>query len=134
MKDLLFTILISLFSTLTFAQTRGDLTVKFHVEEPSGSLFIQLRDSTGAKIEDRVLPIRSTTAQTTFQRLSVGQNYIVYVFQDLNDNGKMDHHFYGPPKEPYGFSNNARGTMGPPDIEDEKFTVTGNMKIEISVE
>jgi uncharacterized protein (DUF2141 family) len=44
--------------------------------------------------------------------------YAVSTYQDLNSNGKMDRHFYGAPKEPYGFSNNIKPTIGPPDYED----------------
>lgn len=134
MKQLGITLLFSLIFSFSFAQDRGDLTIHFNIEEPSGTLMIQLRDSTGEKIENRMVPVRSTSAQTTFQRLNVGEKYIVAVFQDLNGNEKMDHHFYGPPKEPYGFSNDARGTMGPPDLEDQWIVISGNMRIDIKVE
>ena len=34
-------------------------------------------------------------------------------FHDLNGNGRMDSNPFGMPTEPFAFSNNARGNMGP---------------------
>ncbi len=42
--------------------------------------------------------------------------YAVRVFQDLNDNGKVDTNLLGVPTEPFGFSNDAIGTLGPPSF------------------
>ncbi len=50
-------------------------------------------------------------------------NYAVAVYHDKNGNGKLDTNFMGIPKEDYGFSNNARGTMAPPSFEDAKVSV-----------
>jgi uncharacterized protein (DUF2141 family) len=33
----------------------------------------------------------------------------------------LDKNFFGVPKEGYGFSNNARGLLGPPDFDDVVF-------------
>jgi uncharacterized protein (DUF2141 family) len=46
--------------------------------------------------------------------------YAVAIYHDQNANGKMDKNFLGIPKEAYGHSNNARGSMGPPSFEDAK--------------
>ncbi len=46
---------------------------------------------------------------------------IFSVFPDVNDNGNMDRNLFGIPKEPYGFSNDARGRFGPPKFEDALF-------------
>jgi uncharacterized protein (DUF2141 family) len=43
--------------------------------------------------------------------------YGVIVFQDLNGNGDLDTNLLGVPIEPYGFSNDAAGVMGPPDFQ-----------------
>lgn len=43
--------------------------------------------------------------------------YAVAAFHDLNDNGELDRSALGPPSEPYGFSNDARGTFGPPRFD-----------------
>jgi uncharacterized protein (DUF2141 family) len=37
------------------------------------------------------------------------------------------------PREQYGFSNNARGFMGPPSFPDAAFSVEGKTEISISL-
>jgi uncharacterized protein (DUF2141 family) len=43
--------------------------------------------------------------------------YAVAVFQDLDGDGKLSRASLGPPSEPYAFSNDARGTFGPPKFQ-----------------
>lgn len=47
--------------------------------------------------------------------------YAVAAYADSNRNGKQDKNFFGKPTELYGFSNNARGTFGPPDFSEAAF-------------
>ena len=42
---------------------------------------------------------------------------------DENGNGELDANFVGIPKEPWGFSNNAKGKFGPPKWEDVQFSI-----------
>lgn len=53
--------------------------------------------------------------------------YAVSTYQDINKNGKLDRHFYGKPKEPYGFSNNIK-PFGPPAYKDCKITLSNAPK------
>ncbi|AXT50643.1 DUF2141 domain-containing protein [Aquimarina sp. BL5] len=50
--------------------------------------------------------------------------YAISLFHDKNDNKKLDTNFFKIPKEPYGTSNNAKGSFGPPSWEDAKFSVS----------
>ena len=52
--------------------------------------------------------------------------YAIAFFIDANGNKKLDKNFLGIPKEQFGFSNNAMGTLSAPTFEQAKFTVTGN--------
>jgi uncharacterized protein (DUF2141 family) len=52
---------------------------------------------------------------------------------DVNRNNKMDRNFIGIPKEQYGFSNDARGSFGPPCFAEASFTVSGDMALEINL-
>ena len=52
--------------------------------------------------------------------------YAIAFFIDANGNKKLDKNFLGIPKEQYGFSNNAMGTLSAPSFEQAKFKVTGN--------
>lgn len=48
--------------------------------------------------------IHDGKSSVTFHGLKPGP-YAVVVFQDLNDNGEIDHNMFGLPAEPLGFSN-----------------------------
>ena len=52
--------------------------------------------------------------------------YAIAFFIDANGNKKLDKNFLGIPKEQYGFSNNAMGTLSAPAFEQAKFKVAGN--------
>ena len=59
--------------------------------------------------------------------------YAIGIFHDANLNNRLDNFFFGIPKEQYGFSNNARGFMGPPSFEDAAFTVEGVTELRITL-
>jgi uncharacterized protein (DUF2141 family) len=46
--------------------------------------------------------------------------YGVMAYQDVDGNGKLDRGFFGIPKEPLGFSNDAPIVFGPPKFKDAK--------------
>jgi uncharacterized protein (DUF2141 family) len=52
-----------------------------------------------------------------FSNLEPGR-YAAVAFHDENGNGKLDNSFLGIPAEPYGFSNNVQGFLGPPTFDD----------------
>ncbi len=47
--------------------------------------------------------------------------YAIGAFQDLNQDGVLNRGAFGVPREPYGFSNDARGSFGPPSFEAASF-------------
>jgi uncharacterized protein (DUF2141 family) len=49
--------------------------------------------------------------------------WAVLVFQDKNENGKLDQTLFGIPLEDYGFSRDARGHFGAPSFEDAAIEV-----------
>lgn len=58
-------------------------------------------------------PVESEAA--TFElMLPTAKPIAIAVFQDLDGNGQLSKSGFGIPNEPYGFSNNARGSFGPP--------------------
>ena len=57
-----------------------------------------------------------------FENVVPGQ-YGISAFQDVNNNEKLDTSFIGLPKEPYGFSQNARGKFGPPGFKEIAFEI-----------
>jgi len=61
--------------------------------------------------------------------------YAIKVYHDENGNDELDTRMFGIPKERYGFSNNARGTFGPPEYEDALFKLdTPEKKITIHLQ
>ncbi|MEM8907174.1 MAG: DUF2141 domain-containing protein, partial [Bacteroidota bacterium] len=47
--------------------------------------------------------------------------YAISVYHDEDADGDLDTNFLGIPKEPYGFSNNAKGLFGPPKYKSASF-------------
>ena len=76
--------------------------------------------------------VKDKRAIAIFKGLKKGE-YAISLFHDENDNNKMDTKIFGIPKEPYGFSNDAKGFMGPPKFKDAKFIVDTNKTITIKV-
>jgi uncharacterized protein (DUF2141 family) len=62
--------------------------------------------------------------------LDPGQ-YAIILFHDENGNGKLDTNALGVPSEPYGFSNNVRGFLGPPTFQDAIMQVNGDKAVRI---
>lgn len=56
----------------------------------------------------------------TLENIPAGE-YAIAIFHDENSNNKIDGF---PPTEGYAFSNDARGTFGPPSWKKAKFAVT----------
>ena len=67
-----------------------------------------------------------------FENLPAG-DFGISTFHDVNHNEKLDTNFLGIPTERYGFSNNARGSFGPPSFNKAKVKVSDNVKISINV-
>ncbi len=57
-----------------------------------------------------------------FKDLKPG-DYAVSSYHDENDNKKLDRGMFGIPREPYAFSQDARGDGGPPQFRDAQFNV-----------
>ena len=51
-----------------------------------------------------------------FAGLAAGR-YVIKSFADENGNEKLDTNLVGLPTERYGFSNDAKGRMGPPSFD-----------------
>ncbi len=59
--------------------------------------------------------------------------YVLAVYQDQNDDDKLNKNLFGAPSEPYGFSQNEYGLFGPPDFEDVSFEMKENETISLSI-
>lgn len=79
--------------------------------------------------QSRVVPVGAASQPVEFAELQEG-SYAVAVFQDADGNGCLTKGTWGIPQEAYGFSRNARGTLGPPSFEQAQVSV-GEGQIEI---
>lgn len=101
------------------AQEAAELTVAFKdIQTPSGVMMIALYDSqeaydrNGKPVRAVQLPVTAATAQTKVAGLKPGR-YAIKMFHDIDSDGKMGANPFGIPLEPFAFSNNAKGSMGP---------------------
>lgn len=58
-------------------------------------------------------------------------NYAVTAYHDLDGDGELDKGAFGIPSEPYGFSNGARGKLGPPTWKAVRVSLTGDTRLRI---
>ena len=80
-------------------------------------------DNDATPVASADLPARSGETVIELQNIPPG-TYAIETYQDLNDNGKMDTTLLGIPKEPYGFSRDARPRLTKPRFERVKFAVS----------
>ena len=92
-----------------------------NVKPEQGKLMVALFDSAeafaaGRRFAAQVVHPAAATATVWFGNLPAGR-YAVAVYQDLNRNEALDTNLFGVPGEPYGFSRDAVGRMGPPPFD-----------------
>lgn len=136
MRLIILILLTFMFSSI-FAQDSGLKVIITGIEENEGELLISVFTDaeTFLKESDNVMKMQvdegMKTAEVVFEGLKPGI-YAVSVIHDLDKNGKLNMGSFGP-KEPYGFSNDAKGFMGPPKFEDCTFEYPGD-DFEVSIE
>ncbi len=70
------------------------------------------------------MKVPTNEARCDFEDIPVG-TYALVVLHDENMNGKLDTNWLGIPKEGYGFSNDAKATLGAPSFPDASFVYDG---------
>ena len=126
MRSLLVVILILSASTL-HAQLKISVA---NIKNDKGTILIALYNSkdnfpnTNEAYKVGRVKIKKKQAVFIFEKLISGE-YAIALFHDQNDNNKLDKSDFGLPKEPYGFSNDAKGMFGPPSFKKAKFNYNG---------
>ena len=127
------------------AANADELTVRVDNIKEAGEIHIAIYDSADAFEADRGEKGGAAPGitQGTIEMVEPGSvtyryelppgTYAIGIFHDANLNNRLDNYFFGVPREQYGFSNNARGFMGPPSFEDASFLVEGKTEISISL-
>ncbi|MDR2683441.1 MAG: DUF2141 domain-containing protein [Dysgonamonadaceae bacterium] len=133
MKAKLFLLMLLVAGTLS-AQHRLTIVVE-GIEEASGRLMVALYDKENfmkKPVNGQIVQVKSDTVTVVLENIPAGE-YAVSLYHDENGNGKLDTGLFGIPVEKYGFSNDAKGTYGPPAFEDCRITVEGDLEIVVRI-
>ena len=80
-----------------------------------------------SELSSKTTVVSATEGQVRISlELPQNQPVAIAVFQDIDGNGKLSKNQIGIPTEPYGFSNNARGLLGPPSFDQAMFTINND--------
>jgi uncharacterized protein (DUF2141 family) len=118
-------------STPTVVEAAG-IDVTLHVtgiEKQQGEVFAGLYDARSWSgdhfLSAAHVAVNGPDATLHLTAPSPGR-YAIKMFHDLDGTGKLARNFLGLPTEPYAFSNNATGSMGPPDFSAAAFDVAAD--------
>ena len=115
------------------------IVLTFETGARSGTVMVALFDSASAFDGGSGRPVASTAVSASgrevvavFENLPAG-DYGVKAFHDVNGDGQMNANPFGMPIEPFAFSNNAVGNMGPARWSAARFAVSGETAQTISI-
>lgn len=122
--------------TTQAAPADSSVVVTFETGARTGSVMVALYDSeaayNGGPAVARLAVPADGPVVARFDRLPAG-DYAVKAFHDVNGDGRMNANPFGIPIEPYAFSNNAVGNMGPARWAAARFPVSGDTAQTISI-
>jgi uncharacterized protein (DUF2141 family) len=116
-------------------EQKGNLTVIIKgLRNAQGMVLIALYNSeqgfpgkSETAVARQAVTIWNGTARAVFKDCPYG-TYAVSFFHDENGNTIMDTGLFGIPTEGYGFSNDAKGNMGPASFADAAFNFVSKEK------
>jgi uncharacterized protein (DUF2141 family) len=121
----------------TASQAAQAATLEIEVEGLSsreGQLLVAVYDSAEGWMKKPVRGLRQSAAGDGPVRLRIDNlpegQYAITLLHDANGNGRMDSNVMGMPTEPYGFSNNAAGSFGPPKFEAARFQLGAEVLVQ----
>lgn len=107
----------------------ASVSLTFETGAERGAVMVALYDSEAGYAGERPvgrqrLDVAAGQRTAVFENLPAG-DYAAKAFHDVNGDGEMNFNPFGIPVEPYAFSNNAVGNMGPASWERARFPVSG---------
>jgi uncharacterized protein (DUF2141 family) len=125
LKNLFLTLIfLSVMPLSSFSQFA--LTIEINdLRNSNGQIILEFSNEKGEKITGIAQSITDNKCVIVVNNLKQGK-YAFKYFHDENKNEKLDVNWMKIPKEGYGFSNNAKGTFGPPSFEKMIFTILEN--------
>ena len=122
---------LALLAAIATSAYTADLTITIKdVRNSDGAVLLAVYDSEAHFMKP---PLATTSRRVAaakgdvtvvLQDLPAGK-YAIASFHDENGNGKLDTNSFGQPTEGHGFSNGARGSMGPPSFTEAAFEFDG---------
>jgi len=104
----------------------GQISLTIEIEQlrnNNGKLLLELNNDKEEVIKGFSEAITDGKCILVITELKPGK-YAFKYFHDENNDEKINTNFMGIPKEGYGFSNNAKGTFGPPSFDKMVFEIT----------
>ena len=86
----------------------------------------------GQQTYDKAVSVTANTMEILYENIPPGE-YAFVAFQDYDRNNKLKTNFIGFPKEPVGFSNNAKIVFGPPSFEDAKVKIEAGKTVRVRI-
>jgi len=123
---IIFVILI-LFPMTIYSQ--NTLTIQIGgLQNNKGKVLLVLLDKNENMIKEFYGDIRENKCIVKIEDIKPGKYSFKY-FHDENNNKKLDTNYFGIPTEGFGFSNNVKGTFGPPSFEKTIFDLKGERSL-----
>jgi len=129
---------LCLLSVASVSQEKGVLEVLVSGAKPNhGQVILSIFNSEDNYLNTPVVGMIekvNASGKVTFHLpgLSTG-DYAISAFYDEDENGELNTGFLGIPTELVGFSNNVKGSFGPPSFNQVKIEFTDNKKISINL-
>lgn len=126
-------------TTPALAEQPASASVRFDFETgaATGKIMVALYDTAeaydgGAPVRAAQVDVAAGARDAVFADLPAG-DYAMEAFHDVNGDGRMNTNPFGMPTEPFAFSNNARGNMGPASWDRARFSVSGESAQTIAI-
>lgn len=132
-------VILLLASVVAVPVSAAELTIRVQAASAhEGDLYTAVFDgpdtflADGAATQSARQRMNGAAVTARFADLPAGR-YAVSVFVDTNGNGELDTNLVGRPTEPYGFSRDARGSLGAPGFEDAAVEVNDDTTLTINL-
>lgn len=138
MKKLALSLICAWIAAQGFAQTGTIILNVTQIQtdkggEISAGIFVRKNfPKVGKQLVGQEKSVTGKSMQLIFENVPVGE-YGVVAFQDIDKNKDLKTNFVGLPKEPIGFSNDAKIKFGPPDFDDAKVKVEAGKTLTLTI-
>lgn len=113
-----------------FENSSGRLRFAMFTKAREDSFPVEFKDAEYVKDAG----INNGEATVSISNVAAGV-YAVFLFHDSNNNGVMDHKWYGPPEEAFAYYKLYKVKMMPPDFDDVSFQVSDtDIQLEIPLQ